>query len=77
MSEDEIRSFAENMGFKLFDASSWTYATPNIYLSDLHDENVVRSADGNIFVFDCDIRINTPELKCGGCRQLTNEIEFA
>ena len=30
---------------------------------------------GNIFVIDCDIRINTPELKCGGTRILTTEIE--
>ena len=44
-------------------------------LSDMHDENVIRSQSGNIFVIDCDIRINTSELKCGGTRILTTEIE--
>ena len=53
-----------------------TFATPEIYLSDLHDENVIRSRDGNIFVIDCDIRINTPDLKQGGIRTLTNEVAF-
>ena len=49
---------------------------PEIYLSDLHDENVIKSVNGNVFVIDCDIRINTPELKLGGIRQLTTEVEF-
>ncbi|MBR3698468.1 MAG: hypothetical protein IKM85_02995 [Bacteroidales bacterium] len=45
-------------------------------MSDLHDENVIRSKEGNIFVVDCDIRINTPELKCGGMRNLTTVVEI-
>ena len=45
-------------------------------MSDLHDENVIRSYRGNVFVIDCDIRINTPELRCGGVRTLTTEVEF-
>ena len=65
-----------NMGFQLYNARNWTYATPEIYLSDMHDENVICSPSGTIFVIDCDIRINTPELRCGGIRNLTTEIEF-
>ncbi|MGM9825021.1 MAG: hypothetical protein ACI3Z8_01130 [Paludibacteraceae bacterium] len=76
MDDEEIRIFAEQMGFTLMNARNWTYATPEIYLSDLHDENVIRSASGNVFVVDCDIRINTPDLKQGGIRQLTTEIAF-
>ena len=76
MDDEEILTFAEKMGFKLRNLRNWTYATPEIYLSDLHDENVIRSANGNVFVVDCDIRINTPELKQGGIRQLTTHIEF-
>ena len=53
-----------------------SFATPEIYLSDLHDENVIRSKEGNIFVVDCDIRINTPNLRCGGVRCLTTEVEI-
>ena len=74
--DEEIQEFARQMGFQLKNARNWTYATPEIYLSDLHDENVIRSANGNIFVIDCDIRINTPELKQGGIRQVTTAVEF-
>jgi len=76
MSDDEISSFAQNIGFKLYNPKNWTFATPEIYLSDLHDENVIRSSEGNIFVIDCDIRINTPELRCGGIRTLTTEVQL-
>ena len=44
-------------------------------LSDMHDENVIRSNISNtIFVVDCDIRINTPELRLGGTRVLLSEV---
>jgi hypothetical protein len=75
MSDEEIALFAEHIGFKLINPRNWTFATSEIYLSDLHDENVIRSKEGNIFVVDCDIRINTPNLRCGGVRSLTTEVE--
>lgn len=75
MGDEEIENYAKSLGFKLINPKNWTYATPEIYLSDLHDENVIKSASGNVFVVDCDIRINTPGLKCGGNRELTNEME--
>lgn len=76
MTDEEISVFAQKLGFKIINPKNWTYATPQIYLSDLHDENVIRSSEGNIFVVDCDIRINTPNLKCGGTRTLTTDVEF-
>ena len=76
VTDAEIVSFAEKMGFRLVNPRNWTYATPEIYLSDLHDENVIRSHKGNIFVVDCDIRINTPELRAGGTRSLTTLVEI-
>ena len=76
ISEESINDFMRNMGFQLYNARNWTYATPEIYLSDMHDENVICSPSGTIFVIDCDIRINTPELRCGGIRNLTTEIKF-
>ena len=76
MSDAEIRTFAEKMGFELRNPRNWTFATPDIYLSDLHDENVILSHEGNIFVVDCDIRINVPALRQGGHRTLTTEVEF-
>lgn len=76
ISETEIANYAQQLGFKLVNLKNWTFATPEIYLSDLHDENVIQSAEGNIFVIDCDIRINTPELKLGGIRKLNNVMQF-
>ena len=76
MTDEEIALFAENIGFKLINPNNWTFATSEIYLSDLHDENVIRSKEGNIFVVDCDIRINTPNLRCSGVRNLTTEVEI-
>lgn len=74
--DGKIASFADRLGFALINSRNWTYATPEIYLSDLHDENVLQSKEGNIFVVDCDIRINTPELCAGGTRTLTTEVEI-
>ena len=77
MTDEEIALFAENIGFKLINPKNWTFATPEIYLSDLHDENVIKSKEGNVFVVDCDIRINTPNLRCGGVRSLTTEVNLS
>jgi len=76
MADEEIQQFAKKIGFKLRNPRNWTYTTPEIYLSDLHDENVIKSVNGNIFVIDCDIRLNTPDLKLDGVRELTTEVEF-
>lgn len=76
MSDEEIATFAQKMGFTPINPKNWTFATPDIYLSDLHDENVIQSKEGNVFVVDCDIRINTPELRCGGRRELSTEVVF-
>ena len=77
LTEEEIEEFAVNMGFTLRNRRNWTYSTPYIYLSDLHDENVIKSASGTIYVIDCDIRLNTPDLRCNGIRQFSNEIELS
>ena len=76
VSDEEIGEYVRNMGFELRNPRNWTYASPSIYLSDMHDENVIRSKEGNIFVVDCDIRINTPELRAGGTRQLTTDVNL-
>ena len=76
MTDEEIADFAKKLGFTLLNPKNWTFATADVYLSDLHDENVIKSAEGNVFVIDCDIRINTPALRCGGNRTLTNWVKF-
>ena len=74
MSEMEIETFMSDMGFILMNRNNWTYATPYIYLSDMHDENVLRSENGTVFVVDCDIRINTPKLRNNGVRIKDNNV---
>lgn len=74
MTDKEIAAYAERLGFKFVNPRNWTFATLDVYLSDMHDENVIRSANGEVFVVDCDVRINTPSLRCGGTRLLTTEV---
>ena len=76
MTDEEIRDYTERLGFKLVNPRNWTYSTPDVYLSDMHDENVIRDRAGAVYVIDCDIRINTPELRAGGIRKLTTEVEI-
>ena len=73
---EQIADYMQRMGFALINPRNWTYATPDVYLGDMHDENVIRSREGNIFVVDCDIRINVPALKAGGTRTFSTEIEI-
>jgi hypothetical protein len=72
----KISVFAEKMGFGLVNPRNCTYATPDVYLSDMPDENVLSSSSGTVFVVDCDIRINTPQLRAGGTRTLTTDVEI-
>ena len=74
VSQEEISIFMKSLGFKLKNLNNWTYYTPEIYLSDIHDENILRSETGTFFVIDCDIRINSPKLKTFGTRALSTEI---
>jgi len=76
VSDKDIKDYMIQMGFELKNPHNWTYTTPEIYLSDIHDENVIRSNTGAICVVDCDIRINAPELKQGGTRTLTTSVVF-
>ena len=76
MADTEIATFVEQMGFKSINPRNWTFADQDIYLSDMHDENVLRAPDGHICVIDCDMRINIPELRTGGTRKLINEVEI-
>ena len=46
VSDEEIAEYMQRMGFELKNPRNWTYATPDIYLSDMHDENVIRSETG-------------------------------
>lgn len=74
ISDREIEDFLTALGFTLINPKNWTYSTPDVYLSDMHDENVIKSYAGNVFVIDCDIRINTPNLHAAGTRKPSLEV---
>lgn len=76
LTDEEIAAYAQKLGFKLINPDNWTFATDEVYLSDMHDENVICTPEGQIFVIDCDIRINTPALCSGGNRLLTTAVSF-
>ena len=42
------------------------YKNDTLYLGDLNEFNLLKHANGAIFVFDCDCRLNVPTLGCGG-----------
>ncbi len=72
-----IRRYLEKLGFELINPTNWTYSNSSIYLSDVHDENVIKGHDGSMFVIDCDIRINIPSLKANGNRILFSNVEIS
>lgn len=74
VTDEEIQDFLNKLGFKLSNPRNWTYFTTDIYLSDMHDENIVKSQSGTFFVLDCDIRLNAPFLKTNGSRKLTTNL---
>lgn len=48
-------------------ASSWCFTseTKNIVLHDIHDQNMVRTAAGNIILYDCEALLNTDPMTKG------------
>jgi hypothetical protein len=68
VSEEERCLFMHSMGFD--DAGEdygmhLNYKTPELYIGDLNEFNLLKGESG-IHVFDCDCRLNTPSLGCGG-----------
>ena len=76
VSDTQIAGYMDKMGFSLINPRNWTYATPDIYLSDMHDENILQTANGTIVVVDCDIRINVHNLNAGGTRNFSTKVEL-
>ena len=69
VSENERIDFMHNMGFE--DAGEdfgmhLNYKTDYLYIGDLNEFNLLKHANGGIFVFDCDCRLNVPSLGFGG-----------
>lgn len=73
-SRERVEELAAGLGTRLIESalSANDYSSEYIYLADLNDENVIEDAEGNLHVIDCDIRLNTPELKQGGQYHIIN-----
>ena len=69
VSEDERAIFMLQLGFKEAGEDygmHLNYMTDFLYIGDINEYNVLKHANGAIFVFDCDCRLNVPTLGCGG-----------
>ena len=73
--QKEIDDFINKIGFtKSSRDKGHTFTNENLYLSDLHDENVIKTPKGNLVVIDADLRLNTPDLNRGGKYEISNEL---
>ena len=71
----EIDRFITKAGFtKSTKDKGNTFITDDLYVSDLHDENVIKTPNGNLIVIDADLRLNTPELNRNGKYMINNDI---
>ena len=70
----EIDSYIESIGFNKVDDATRTFANEEIYLSDLHEENVLNQNHERYYVIDGDFRLNTPEAGIGGTREIDDSI---
>lgn len=71
----EIDRFITKAGFtKSTKDKGNTFITDDLYVSDLHDENVIKTPNGNLIVIDADLRLNTPELNRNGKYVINNDI---
>ena len=71
----EIDKFITKAGFtKSTKDKGNTFITDDLYVSDLHDENVIKTPNGNLIIIDADIRLNTPELNRNGKYVINNDI---
>lgn len=73
--QKEINDFITKAGFiKSAKDRGNTFITDDLYISDLHDENVIKTPNGNLIVIDADLRLNTPELNRNGKYVINNDI---
>ena len=73
--QKEIDEFITKAGFtKSKKDKGNTFISDDLYLSDLHDENVIKTPKGILVVIDGDLRLNTPDLNRNGKYEINNNI---
>ena len=71
--QEEIDKFITKAGFEKSKKDKGnTFISDDLYLSDLHDENVIKTPKGNLVVIDADLRLNTPDFNRNGKYKINN-----
>ena len=74
--QEEIDIFLAKLGLNKCSDTAHTYANHNLYLSDLHEENVLNVGHNRFYAIDGDFRLNTPSARIGGTREIDDSICF-
>jgi len=67
----EIRQYMSHLGFA---QQRNIYTNGCLYVTDLHDQNVIKTDCGTLIVIDADIRLNTPEVNKNGRYKIIDQI---
>lgn len=65
-SDVQLASLMSDLKCNPYHGSKTDYMVPTIYIGDIHDENVILTAEGNLRVIDGEFRLNTPGLTGNG-----------
>lgn len=72
--QEEIDEFIDKLGLYKCSEGAHTFANNNLYLSDLHEENVLNVNHCRYYTIDGDFRLNIPEARIGGSRIIDDRI---
>lgn len=72
--QDEIDAYVESLGFTKVNDEHHTFVNDELYVSDLHQDNVLSNDDTKYYVIDGDFRLNTAEAGEGGTRKVDDSI---
>ena len=72
--QDEIDEFMGKLGLYKCSDGAHTFSNHNLYLSDLHEENVLNVNHCRYYTIDGDFRLNIPEARIGGSRIIDDRI---
>lgn len=72
--QEEIDDFMCKLGLWKCCDGGHTFSNSNLYLSDLHEENVLNVDHTRYYAIDGDFRLNIPEARIGGSRFIDDRI---
>ena len=79
LTQDQVDIYADSLGFTPTKNEEVLHNFQNdeTLLRDFHEENVLRTKEGNLVVIDSIMRLNTPDLGYGGTREVGSEVKEA